>query len=58
MNVDWVHLLLSMLIIGIVFLGLGRSEAYRRSSRAKRIGILVLILFPLLLLFNSLWPAA
>jgi hypothetical protein len=58
MNVDWVHMLLTMLIIGIVFLGLGRSEAYRRSSRAKRIGIIVVILFPMLLLLNSLWPAA
>jgi hypothetical protein len=48
----------TMLIIGAVFLGLERSEAYRRSSRAKRTGILVAILFPLLLLFNMLWPPA
>ena len=58
MNVDWAHMLITMLIIGAVFLGLERSEAYRRSSRAKRTGILVVILFPLLMLFNMLWPTA
>jgi len=58
MNLDWAHVLLTMSIIGIVFLGLERSEAYRRSSRATRTGILVVVLLPLLLLFNLLWPAA
>lgn len=58
MNVDWAQMLLTMAIIGIVFLGLGRIEAWRRSSRAKRTVILVVILFPLLMLFNMLWPAA
>jgi uncharacterized membrane protein YecN with MAPEG domain len=58
MNIDWVHMLVTMLIIGIVFLGLERSEAYRRSSRARRTGMLVGFLFPLLLLLNTLWPAA
>lgn len=48
----------TMSIIGIVFLGLERSDAYRRSSRARRTGMLVAILFPLLLLLNALWPAA
>jgi len=58
MNVDWAHMLLTMSIIGIVFLGLERSDAYRRSSRAKRTGTLVVILFPLLLLLNVLWSTA
>jgi hypothetical protein len=58
MNVDWVHMVVTMLIIGVVFLGLERSAAYRRSSRAGRTGMLVAILFPLLLLLNMLWPAA
>ncbi len=58
MNIDWVHMLVQMLIIGIVFLGLEWSEAYRRSSRARRTGMLVAFLFPLLLLLNMLWPAA
>jgi len=57
-TIDWLHLLLTMLISGIVFLGLERSAVYRRSSRARRTGILVVILFPLLLLLNPLWPAA
>lgn len=58
MNIDWVYMLVTMLIIGIVFLGLERSEAYERSSRARRTGMLVAVLFPLLLLLNTLWPAA
>ena len=58
MNIDWVHMLVQMLIIGIVFLGLERSEAYRRSSRTRQTGMLVATLFPLLLLLNMLWPAA
>lgn len=58
MNVDRVHILVTMLIIGAVFLGLDRSAAYRLSSRAGRTGMLVAILFPLLLLLNMLWPEA
>lgn len=45
-----------MLVIGVVLLGLGRSETYRSASRARQTVILVVILFPLLLLFNLLWP--
>ena len=49
-------MLVTMLIIGVVFLGLERTEVYRGASRARRTVILVVILFPLLLLFNLLWP--
>ena len=57
MSIDWAHMAVTMSIIGIVFLGLERSDAYRRSSRARRTGMLIAILFPLLLLLNTLWPA-
>jgi hypothetical protein len=58
MSHDWLHMLLTMLVISVVFLGLDRVEAYRRSSRTRRTVIHTVILFPLLLVLNMLWPTA
>ena len=56
MNLDWPHMLVTGLLIFVVITVLDRAAFYTSASKGKRMMILAVSLFVVLMVLNLLWP--
>ena len=56
MNIDLVHMIVTILLVLAVAWGVGRTGAYRDAPRGKRFLLMAVPIFIVLLIFNLIWP--
>lgn len=55
MNIDFPHLIVTIVLIFTVAFGLSRITIYKEASKAKRILLMAITLFIVLTIFNLIW---
>jgi membrane-anchored protein YejM (alkaline phosphatase superfamily) len=56
MNIDWPHMIVTMVLIFAVILGLGRLAIYKEASKGKRFLLMAVSIFIVVFVFNLIWP--
>lgn len=56
MNIDWPHMIATMVVIFVVFIALERIGAYRNATRGKRFAPMAVTIFVALTVLNLIWP--
>ena len=56
MNFDWPHMLVTGLLIFVLITVLDKATFYTSASKGKRLVILAVSLFVVLLILNLVWP--
>ncbi len=56
MNIDWPHMIVTIILILTVTLGLGRLAIYKEASKGKRFLLMAFSIFIVVFVFNLIWP--
>ena len=56
MNIDWPHMIVTMVLIFAVAFGLGRLAIYKEASKGKRFLLMAVSIFIVVFVFNLIWP--
>ena len=56
MQFDWIHMLVTVVIIYVVLWGLGKTGKLNEASGAKRFWIRFIALFVVIFVLNLIWP--
>lgn len=56
MNIDWPHMIVTIILILAVSFGLGRLAIYKEASKGKRFLLMAVSIFIVVFVFNLIWP--
>lgn len=56
MNIDWPHMIVTMVLIFAVAFGVGQLAIYKEASRGKRVLLMAVSIGVAVFVFNLIWP--